>query len=34
MPRAFLVVLDSAGAGGAPDAGEFFNGATSLGSGT
>jgi phosphopentomutase len=26
MPRAFLVVLDSAGAGGAPDAGEFFNG--------
>ena len=28
MPRAFLVVLDSAGAGGAPDAGEFFNGAT------
>ncbi|MCC0069986.1 MAG: phosphopentomutase [Rhodobacteraceae bacterium] len=28
MPRAFLVVLDSAGAGGAPDAGEFFNGDT------
>ena len=26
MPRAFLVVLDSAGAGGAPDAGAFFNG--------
>ena len=28
MPRAFLVVLDSVGAGGAPDAGEFFNGTT------
>lgn len=27
MPRAFLVVLDSLGIGGAPDAGEFFNGA-------
>lgn len=27
MPRAFLVVLDSVGAGGAPDAGEFLNGA-------
>ena len=26
MPRAFLVVLDSVGAGGAPDAAEFFNG--------
>lgn len=26
MPRAFLVVLDSAGAGGAPDAHAFFNG--------
>ncbi|SHI64364.1 phosphopentomutase [Wenxinia saemankumensis] len=26
MSRAFLVVLDSAGIGGAPDAGEFFNG--------
>ncbi len=26
MPRAFLVVMDSVGAGGAPDAGEFFNG--------
>ena len=26
MPRAFLVVLDSVGAGGAPDAGAFFNG--------
>ena len=26
MPRAFLVVLDSAGAGGAPDADRFFNG--------
>jgi phosphopentomutase len=26
MPRAFLVVLDSVGAGGAPDAGRFFNG--------
>lgn len=25
MPRAFLVVLDSAGIGGAPDAGAFFN---------
>jgi phosphopentomutase len=25
MPRAFLVVLDSAGAGGAPDADRFFN---------
>ena len=27
MPRAFLVVLDSVGAGGAPDADQFFNGA-------
>jgi phosphopentomutase len=26
MARAFLVVMDSAGAGGAPDAGSFFNG--------
>ena len=26
MPRAILVVLDSVGAGGAPDAGDFFNG--------
>ncbi|MCG6884882.1 MAG: phosphopentomutase [Silicimonas sp.] len=26
MARAFLVVLDSAGIGGAPDAGQFFNG--------
>lgn len=26
MTRAFLVVMDSAGIGGAPDAGEFFNG--------
>lgn len=26
MPRAFLVVLDSVGAGGAPDAAEFYNG--------
>ncbi|WP_347310564.1 phosphopentomutase [Defluviimonas sp. SAOS-178_SWC] len=26
MARAFLVVMDSAGAGGAPDAGAFFNG--------
>ena len=26
MARAFLVVLDSVGAGGAPDAGQFFNG--------
>jgi len=26
MPRAFLVVLDSVGIGGAPDAGSFFNG--------
>ena len=26
MPRAFLIVMDSAGIGGAPDAGEFFNG--------
>lgn len=26
MPRAFLVVLDSVGAGGAPDADKFFNG--------
>lgn len=25
MPRAFLVVLDSVGIGGAPDAGQFFN---------
>lgn len=28
MPRAFLVVLDSVGAGGAPDAANFFNGTT------
>ncbi|RDC72395.1 phosphopentomutase [Rhodovulum sp. 12E13] len=27
MSRAFLVVMDSVGAGGAPDAGDFFNGA-------
>lgn len=27
MPRSFLIVLDSAGAGGAADAGSFFNGA-------
>jgi len=26
MPRAFLVVMDSVGIGGAPDAGTFFNG--------
>lgn len=26
MPRAFLIVLDSVGAGGAPDAHKFFNG--------
>lgn len=26
MPRAFLVILDSVGCGGAPDAAEFFNG--------
>jgi len=26
MPRAFLVVMDSVGIGGAPDAGDFFNG--------
>jgi phosphopentomutase len=26
MPRAFLVVMDSVGCGGAPDAGQFFNG--------
>ncbi len=26
MPRAFLVVLDSVGCGGAPDAGAYFNG--------
>ncbi|MFM2354773.1 MAG: hypothetical protein RLZZ528_509, partial [Pseudomonadota bacterium] len=26
MPRAFLIVMDSVGAGGAPDAGDFFNG--------
>ena len=26
MARAFLIVLDSAGCGGAPDAGDFFNG--------
>lgn len=25
MPRAFLIVMDSVGAGGAPDAGRFFN---------
>jgi len=28
MPRAFIVVLDSAGIGGAPDADRFFNGET------
>lgn len=28
MPRAFLVVLDSVGIGGAPDADQFFNGTT------
>ncbi|MGI9394008.1 MAG: phosphopentomutase, partial [Boseongicola sp.] len=28
MPRAFIVVLDSAGIGGAPDADKFFNGKT------
>ncbi|MEL6644377.1 MAG: phosphopentomutase [Pseudomonadota bacterium] len=28
MARAFLVVMDSVGCGGAPDAGEFFNGTT------
>ena len=28
MPRAFLVVLDSVGCGGAPDAKDFFNGDT------
>jgi len=28
MARAFLVVLDSAGIGGAPDADEYFNGDT------
>jgi len=27
MPRAFLVVMDSVGIGGAPDAAEYFNGA-------
>ncbi|MGB3178735.1 MAG: phosphopentomutase [Albidovulum sp.] len=27
MARAFLIVMDSVGAGGAPDAGSFFNGA-------
>ncbi len=26
MPRAFLIVMDSVGCGGAPDAGAFFNG--------
>lgn len=26
MPRAFLIVIDSVGIGGAPDAGQFFNG--------
>ncbi|MEP5092106.1 MAG: phosphopentomutase, partial [Paracoccaceae bacterium] len=26
MPRAFLVVMDSVGIGGAPDAAQFFNG--------
>ncbi|WP_319824688.1 phosphopentomutase [Thalassovita sp.] len=26
MPRAFLIVMDSVGIGGAPDAGQFFNG--------
>ena len=28
MPRAFLVVMDSVGVGGAPDAAQFFNGDT------
>lgn len=28
MPRAFLIVLDSVGIGGAPDADQFFNGTT------
>ena len=28
MARAFLIVLDSAGIGGAPDADRFFNGDT------
>jgi phosphopentomutase len=28
MPRAFLVVMDSVGIGGAPDAGQYFNGDT------
>ena len=28
MARAFLVVMDSVGIGGAPDAGRFFNGTT------
>jgi len=28
MPRAFLIVIDSVGLGGAPDAAEFFNGTT------
>ncbi|MGI9388829.1 MAG: phosphopentomutase [Boseongicola sp.] len=28
MPRAFIIVLDSAGIGGAPDADKFFNGKT------
>ena len=26
MPRAFLVVMDSVGIGGAPDADQFYNG--------
>ena len=26
MPRAFLLVIDSVGIGGAPDAGRYFNG--------
>jgi phosphopentomutase len=29
MARAFLIVMDSVGAGGAPDAGDFFNGPVS-----
>jgi len=28
MPRAFLIVIDSVGIGGAPDADRFFNGTT------
>ena len=29
MPRAFLIVIDSVGIGGAPDADQFFNGTLS-----